>query len=102
MFLERYHECMPDFSLRTYCKLEDLKRAGLDWQKYALQESNVPPKVLEIAELLARYDSDQVRVARYSGSRRDYYNWKPGAAAYLRRHAAVQLSGIVDPGSGHN
>ena len=97
-----YHDRRPEFRLVTDGKQEDLRRDGLDWRKYALQESNVPPKVLEIAELLARYDSDQVRVAHYSGSRRDYYNWKPGAAAYLRRHAAGQLSGIVDPGSGHN
>lgn len=92
-FLERFHESLPDFSLRTYCKLADLKRAGLDWQKYGLQESNVPPKVLEIADLLERYNSDRIRLDHYSGCRRDYYNWKPDAVAYLHRHAATRING---------
>lgn len=84
-FLAEFHESIPAFSLRTYGLLVDLKNAGLDWQRYALQETDVPAKVIEIADLLDRFDTDIERVARYSGSRRDYYNWKPEALAYLRR-----------------
>ena len=86
-FLEGFHEALPDFSLRTYRLLEDLKNAGLDWQKYALEESDVLPKVREIADLLARFDTDNERVQHYSASRRDYYNWKAEAVAYARRRS---------------
>ena len=86
-FLESFHEALPDFSLRTYRLLEDLKNAGLDWQKYALQETDVPVKVKEIADLLARFDTDNERVQHYSASRRDYYNWKAEAVAYARRRS---------------
>ena len=37
-FLEQFHEAIPDVSLRTYRILDDLKQAGLDWCKYALDE----------------------------------------------------------------
>jgi len=93
-FLRQYHDCLPEFSLRTYGRLEELKRAGLDWTKFALQETNLPPKVLEIADLLARYDSDQTRLRQYSGSRRDYYNWKPKAMDYLSRHQNGELQAM--------
>ena len=86
-FLDGFHGALPDFSLRTYRLLEDLKNAGLDWQKYALEESDVSPKVKEIADLLTRFDTDHERVQHYSASRRDYYNWKPQAVAYARRRS---------------
>ncbi len=35
------------------------------------------------------HPSDIERVEHYSGSRRDYYNWKPEALAYLRRRSKV-------------
>ena len=90
-FLQQFHEALPDFSLRTYRVLEDLKRAGLDWRKYALDESSIPPKVVEIADLLVRFDNDVERVQHYSVSRRDYYNWKPEAMAYLQRRSVADL-----------
>jgi len=88
-FLDEFHEAVPSFTLRTYCLLVDLKDAGMDWQRYALQETDVPAKVMEIAELLSRYDADIERVEHYSGSRRDYYNWKPEATAYVQRRMAA-------------
>ena len=89
-FLEAYCDCLPDLNLRTYGKLAEMKQAGLDWQRYALDPGDIHPKVREIAELLGRFDSDLARLAHYSGSRRDYYNWKPQAMAYARRR--LQLS----------
>ena len=88
-FLEAFHGAIPDFSLRTYRLLEDLKKAGLDWQRYALDESDVPSRVKEIADLLTRFDNDIQRLEYYSASRRDYYNWKPQAVAYLERRVAA-------------
>jgi hypothetical protein len=89
-FLEQFHDCISDFSLRTYRTLEDLKAAGLDWKKYALQETDVPPKVFEISDLLVRYDTDIDRIRCYSGSRRDFYYWKPQASACVERRAILQ------------
>ena len=80
-FIEGFHAALHDFSLRTYRLLEDLKNAGLDWRRYALEETDIPPKVKEVADLLVRFDTDIERVEHYSGSRRDYYNWKPRAEA---------------------
>ncbi len=90
-FLEQFCGALPDFSLRTYRLLQDLKGAELDWQKYALDESDTPAKVVEIADLLVRFDADIERIPRYSGSRRDFYNWKPQAEAYLLRRSSVGL-----------
>lgn len=90
-FLEQFCEALPEFSLRTYRLLEDLKGAGLDWQRYALDESNTPSKVREIADLIQRYDTDTERIPHYSGSRRDYYHWKPQAKAYLCRRSLTNL-----------
>ena len=84
-FLGGFHESIPAFSLRTYGLLVDLKNAGMDWQRYGLQETDVPAKVIEIADLLDRFDTDIDCIERYSGSRRDFYNWKPEALAYARR-----------------
>lgn len=92
-FLEQFHQGIPDFSLRTYRILDDLKRAGLDWCKYALDETNIPPKVIEVADLMVRFNTDPERVKHYSGSRRDYYNWKQAALDYLRRRS---ISGLDD------
>ena len=91
VFLEQFHEAMPDFSLRTYRILEDLKRAGLDWRKYGLDETSIPPKVVEVADLLLRFNTDIERMKHYSGSRRDYYNWKEAALDYLRRRSIADL-----------
>jgi hypothetical protein len=98
-FLEQFHEHLPELTLRTYRMLEELKAAGMDWRRYALDESNMPPKVLEIADLLVRYTTDTERLKHYSGSRRDYYNWKPQAEAYVRRQAGRRLcDGLRDAG----
>ena len=86
-FLDRLHGCLPEFSLRTYGHLEELKQAGLDWEKYALQQTDVPPKVIEIADLLACYGNDIERIKHYSASRRDFYYWKPRALAYLQQRS---------------
>ncbi len=91
-FLEEFHEAIPDLNLRTYGILADLKRAGLDWRRYAFDESNLNPKVMEIANLLQRFDADVERVKQYSGSRRDYYNWKPQAVEYERRQSLRSLA----------
>ena len=88
-FLAAFHESIPAFTLRTYGLLVDLKNAGMDWQRYALQETDVPAKVIEIADLLDRFGTDIERVDHYSGSRRDYYNWKPRAEAYQQRRSAA-------------
>ncbi|MFQ5501990.1 MAG: hypothetical protein ACE5EQ_06770 [Phycisphaerae bacterium] len=90
-FLEQFREAMADFSLRTYRILEDLKQAGLDWRRYALNETNIPPKVIEIADLIVRFNTDIERVKHYSGSRRDYYNWKQAALEYLHRRSIANL-----------
>ncbi len=90
-FLEEFHECIPEFSLRTYRVLQDLKSAGLDWRRYAIDESEIPPKVLEIARLLESHDTDIERVERYSGSRRDFYTRKPNAVEYHRRQSLKTL-----------
>jgi hypothetical protein len=90
-FLDAYGDCLPDLNLRTYGKLAEMKQAGLDWQRYALDQGDIPPKVKEIAELLGRFDSDLIRLAHYSGSRRDYYNWKPPAVAYARRQLRLSM-----------
>ena len=74
-----------------------MKAAGLDWGMYAMQESDVPPKVIEIADLLVRFTSDTDRLQHYSGSRRDYYNWKPEAAAFAHRRAAAKAEGLIRP-----
>jgi hypothetical protein len=92
-FLEQFRDVLPEFTLRTYRLLEDLKGAGLDWRKYALDEADVPPKVIEIADLLVQFDTDLERIPHYTASRRDYYNWKPQAEAYLRRR---NLGGLAD------
>ncbi len=89
-FLEGLHEAIADFGPRTYRILEDLKNAGLDWRSYALDETNVPPKVKEIADLLEWFDTDSDRLAQYTASRRDYYNWKPEALAFLHRREAAR------------
>jgi len=91
-FLDHFHECIPEFSLRTYGTLEDLKRAGLDWSRYAIAETNTPAKLMEIADLLCRFDTDVECVKNYSGSRRDYYNWKPQAVEYLQRQSIRVLA----------
>ncbi len=88
-FLSEFCGAIPKFSLRTYRHLESLKRAGLDWQRYALEETDVPPKVKEIADLLVRFDCDTDRISQYSASRRDYYNWKRQGEAYLHRRSLV-------------
>ncbi len=90
-FLEDFHEAIPDLSLRTYGMLADLKRADLDWKRYALDETNVHPKVMEIANMLQRFNADIERIRHYSGSRRDYYNWKPQAVEYQRRQSVRSL-----------
>lgn len=90
-FLEQYHDCLPAFDLRTYRKLDDLKRARLDWKMYGLQESTVPAKVIEIAELLTSYSSDVERLKHYSGCRRDFYTWKSEAASHLKRTRGAQV-----------
>ena len=103
-FLAGFHESIPAFTLRTYGLLVDLKNAGMDWQRYALQETDVPAKVIEIADLLDRFDTDNERVVRYSGSRRDYYNWKPDALAYLRRRSKTtpqRTLRFLSPSSNH-
>ncbi len=89
-FLGEFHDAIADFGLRTYRILEDLKSAGLDWRSYALDETNVPPKVREIATLLERYEGDADRIAEYTASRRDYYNWKPEAVAFLHRREVAK------------
>jgi hypothetical protein len=93
-FLDAHADCLPDLNLRTYGKLAELKRAGLDWQRYARDEGEVHPKVREIAELLDHFEDDVSRIAHYSGSRRDYYNWKPLAVAYAQRQ--LRLTVVVD------
>jgi hypothetical protein len=90
-FLEQFADSLPELTLRTYRMLDELKHAGMDWRKYALDESNIPPKVMEIAELLVRHATDTERLKHYSGSRRDYYNWKQPAEAYVRRQAGKRL-----------
>lgn len=90
-FLEQFQEHLPELTLRTYRVLEELKAAGMDWRRYALDESNVPPKVLEIADLLVRHTTDTERLKHYAGSRRDFYNWKPQAEAYVRRQVGQRL-----------
>ena len=94
-FIDDFKDCLIDLSLRTYVKLVELRAAGLDWRKYALQEADVPPKVIEIATLLEQFETDVDRVADYSFSRRDFYHWKPQAEAYLRRQQARQRGGGV-------
>lgn len=96
-FLESHYECLPEFNLRTYRNLENMKAAGLDWRMYAMQESDVPPKVIEIADLLVRYSSDNERMQHYSASRRDYYNWKPEAAAFAHRSAVAKAESLIRP-----
>ena len=96
-FLDSYYECFPEFNLRTYRNLENMKAAGLDWRMYAMQESDVPPKIIEIADLLVRFTSDIERWQHHSGSRRDYYNWKPEAVAFARRRAVAKAEGLIRP-----
>ncbi|MFQ5503147.1 MAG: hypothetical protein ACE5EQ_12775, partial [Phycisphaerae bacterium] len=86
-FLDEFHESVPHFTLRTYRRLVEMKNADLDWRRYALEESDVPAKVIEIADLLGQFTTDIERIHHYSGSRRDYYNWKPRAEAYRQRRA---------------
>ncbi len=99
-FLEHFHECVPDFSLRTYRVLQDLKRAGLDWRKYALDETKIPPKVREVTDLLTRFSNDAERVEYFSGCRRSYYDWKPKAIEHLRRQSLKTLK--LEPDGSHN
>lgn len=99
-FLEHFHECVPDFSLRTYRVLQDLKSAGLDWRRYALDETKIPPKVREIADLLTRFSNDTERVKHFSGCRRSYYDWKPQAIEHLRRQSLKTLK--LEPDGSHN
>jgi len=94
-FLGEFHESVPDFTLRTYRLLVDLKNAGMNWQRYALEESDVPTKVIEIADLLSRFKTDIERIHHYSGSRRDYYNWKPQADAYRQRQSHVASQSAI-------
>ena len=82
-------------NLRTYRNLQNMKAAGLDWRMYAMQESDVSPKVIEIADLLVRYTSDSERLQHYSASRRDYYNWKPESVAFAHRRAAAKAEGLI-------
>ena len=72
-----------------------LKNAGMDWQRYALQETDVPAKVIEIADLLTRFDTDIDCIEHYSGSRRDFYNWKPAALAYLQRRKKASSQPVL-------
>ena len=97
VFLESYYECLPEFNLRTYRNLENMKAAGLDWRMYAMQESDVSTKIIEIADLLVRLTSDIERLQHYSGSRRDYYNWKPEAVAFAHRRAVAKAEGLIRP-----
>ncbi len=90
-FLNRFGECIPDLSLRTYVHLANLKQAGMPWQKYALNESTISSKVLEIASLLGAYDNDIERVNHYSGSRRDFYTWKPQAVEHAQRRSQLAI-----------
>lgn len=96
-FLECHYECLPEFNLRTYRNLENMKAAGLDWRMYAMQESDVPPKIIEIADLLVRYSSDTERLQHYSASRRDYYNWKPEAQSFAHRQAVAEAERLARP-----
>jgi len=98
-FLEHFHECVPDFNLRTYRVLQDLKSAGLDWRKYALDETEIPPKVREIADLLTRFSIDTECVKHFSGCRRSYYEWKPKAVEHLRRQSLKMLK--LEPERSH-
>jgi hypothetical protein len=91
-FLRQFHGALRTFNLRTYGRLEHLKNADLDWQRYALQETDTHPKVREIADLLERFNTDLERLEQYPGSRRDYYNWKPEAVAYLQRRTIARTA----------
>ncbi|MCH7720067.1 MAG: hypothetical protein IH988_03635 [Planctomycetes bacterium] len=95
-FLDEFYREIPEFNLRTYRILEDLKAGGLDWRRYALDASSSPLKVKQIAQLLLRYPSDNERLQHYSASRRDFYNWKPQALDYLdrRRRSNGKASGM--------
>lgn len=90
-FLGETFEILQGFNLRTYVNLLEMKRAGIDWRRYALQDSDVPSKTLEIAELLTRYSSDNERIQHYSHSRRDYFNWKPQALEFVQRQVFGRL-----------
>jgi len=43
-FFDAYGDCLPDLNLRTYVKLAEMKQAGLDWQRYALDQGDIHPK----------------------------------------------------------
>jgi len=90
-FLGQTFEVLRDFNLRTYVNLVEMKRAGLDWRRYALLDSDIPSKIVEIAGLLTAYNNDKERIQHYSHSRRDYYGWKPRAMEYAQRQAFSQL-----------
>ncbi len=96
-FLESHYECLPEFNLRTYRNLENMKAAGLDWRMYAMQESDVPPKVIEIADLLVQFNSDNERLKHYSASRRDYYYWKPKSQSFAHRRAVAMAERLICP-----
>ena len=90
-FLGQTFEVLRDFNLRTYVNLGEMKKAGLDWRRYALLDSDIPSKIVEIAGLLTAYNNDKERIQHYSHSRRDYYGWKPRAMEYAQRQAFSQL-----------
>ncbi len=46
-FLAGFHESIPAFSFRTDGLLVDLKNAGMDWQRYALQADAAQQVVTE-------------------------------------------------------
>ncbi len=101
-FLGDVFEVLREFNLRSYVNLVEMKGAGLDWRRYALMDSDIPSKILEIAELLTRYNSDKERLHHYSHSRRDYFNWKPRALEYAQRHALSHLQDGAAPHGGRN
>jgi hypothetical protein len=95
-FLEEFGGAMRDLSLRSYVKLAELKSAGIEWRPLALQEVGVPEKVVVLADLLEQFDSDVERLKKYPGSRRDFYNHKREAEAFLMRRNARQRSRIQE------
>jgi len=75
-FLENHINTSEEISLRSYARAEDLKSAGLDWEKSLIQELSLNSKFVEIRKLFENHSSDNERIKKFSGGRATYFRTK--------------------------
>ena len=75
-FIERFAHFSKNLNLRVYVRAKELKDSGLDWKKEVISELKVDPRLLEIHDLLKKYQTDKEREEHFSQSKATYWRLK--------------------------